>query len=113
MTILSRNVRNLSLPVPYGKKSPPEALVHRARGSMRDAMSPRESQSVHTQRHLLSIAIGGQDRLLLLMVSIILPSVKRNLGWTAEKMSHVYREHASAVKREIVSWARSRHALRL
>jgi hypothetical protein len=61
----------------YRKRNPLGALVHRARGSMRDAMSPRESRSLHTRRRLLSIAICGQDRLLLLMVSIILLRVKR------------------------------------
>lgn len=43
-------------------------------------MSPRESRSLHTRRRLLPIAICGQDRLLLLMVSIILPKVKQYVG---------------------------------
>ena len=64
----------------YRKRNPLEALVHRARGSMRDAMSPRESRSLHTRRRTLPIAFCGQDRLLLLMESITLPSVKRYLG---------------------------------
>jgi hypothetical protein len=43
-------------------------------------MSPRESQPLHTRRRLLSIAICGRDCLVLLMVSITLPRVKRHLG---------------------------------
>jgi hypothetical protein len=64
----------------YRKRKPLGALVHRARRSMRDAMSPRESRSLHTRRRLLSIALCGKDRLLLLMVSITLPSLRRYLG---------------------------------
>jgi hypothetical protein len=70
----------------YRKRSPLGALVRRARGSMRDAMSPRESRSLHTRRRLLPIAICGQDRLLLLMESITLPSVKRYLGMNCEEV---------------------------
>jgi hypothetical protein len=53
---------------------------------MRDAMSPRESRSLRTRRRLLPIALCGKDRLLLLMVSITLPSLKRYLGmnWRAD-----------------------------
>jgi hypothetical protein len=47
---------------------------------MKDAMSPRESRSLHTRRRLLPIALCGKDRLLLLMVSITLPSLRRYLG---------------------------------
>lgn len=47
---------------------------------MRDAMSPRESRSLRTRRRLLPIALCGKDRLLLLMVSITLPSLRRYLG---------------------------------
>jgi hypothetical protein len=64
----------------YRKRNPLGALVHRAGGSMRDAMSPRGSQPLHTRRRSLPIAICGQDCLVLLMVSITLPSVKRRLG---------------------------------
>ena len=53
---------------------------------MRDAMSPRESRSLHTRRRLLPIALCGKDRLLLLMVSITLPSLRRYLemNWIAD-----------------------------
>ena len=55
-------------------------------------MSPRESRSLHSRRRLLPIAICGQDRLLLLMVSIILPSVKRYLGMDCkEDSTHIPR----------------------
>jgi hypothetical protein len=64
----------------YGKRKPLRALVRRARRSIRDAMSPRDSRSWHTRRRLLPIALCGMDRLLLLMVSTILPSLMRYLG---------------------------------
>jgi hypothetical protein len=53
---------------------------------MRDAMSPRESRSLHTRRRLLPIALCGKDRLLLLMVSITLPSLRQYLemNWIAD-----------------------------
>jgi hypothetical protein len=64
----------------YRKRRPLGALVHRARRSMRDAMSPREFRSLHTRRRLLPIALCGKDRLLLLMVSITLLCLKPYLG---------------------------------
>jgi hypothetical protein len=53
---------------------------------MRDAMSPREFRSLHTRRRSLSIAPCGKDRLLLLMVSITLPSLRQYLemNWIAD-----------------------------
>jgi hypothetical protein len=61
----------------YGKRIPLRALVHRARRSMRDAMSPKEFRSLHTRRQSLPSPLCGKDRLLLLMVSITLPHLKR------------------------------------
>ena len=62
-------------------------------------MSPRESRSLHTRRRLLPIAICGQDRLLLLMVSIILQSVQRYVGMNCIEDLQMYTANMLSLSR--------------
>jgi hypothetical protein len=62
-------------------------------------MSPRESQSLHTRRRLLPIAVCGQDCLVLLMVSRILPSMKRHLGMYCGEAYNFYTANMLSLSR--------------